>query len=139
MSRDVRVSYRDYKTRYKGYKSVPGSYDAERKTINIVVPDECQSNFGNRYELKPFYCLFDGPTGKYVISCFAKTGSNALRKSKSIERSLEERFSVTLLGGVLPEIYHSWPRMQNVIDIYHDDWRSGAIIDSRLFDQVAVY
>ena len=44
------MTYREYKTKYSNYETVPGSYDGTTKTIFVYVPKEEKavvSNMGN--------------------------------------------------------------------------------------------
>lgn len=84
----VRMSYREYKTKFPKHKTVAGSYDNTDKTIEVYFSDEemkKKTNLGNRYQLHDYRFLTD--MNRVGISPFvtvtAKNYENAYKNAKA--------------------------------------------------------
>lgn len=83
----VRLSYREYKTKWATHKTVPGSYDPEEKTIEVLFSNEemkQKTNLGNRYQMWSFWFRFEGvePYICPIVEFTAKTEENAVKNAK---------------------------------------------------------
>ena len=84
----VRMSYREYKTKYPKHKTVAGSYDSVDKTIEVYFSDEemkKKTNLGNRYQMHEYKFLTDinRVSINPVITVTAKTYDNAYKNAKA--------------------------------------------------------
>lgn len=96
-SSSVRMSYREYKTKFPTHKTVAGSYDKTDKTIEVYFTNEemkKKTNLGNRYELGEYKFLTDlNRVGvSSIIEVRAKTYENALKNAKAWAR--KEGFNI---------------------------------------------
>lgn len=93
----VRLPYREYKQRWADHKTVPGSYDKQERTIEVIFDNEemkAKTNLGNRYHLESFYFRFDGVQRGIspVVDFQAKTRENAIRNARKYARDLGYTF-----------------------------------------------
>jgi len=93
----VRMSYRDYKIKFRDHKTVAGSYDNTDKTIEVYFSDDemkKKTNLGNRYQISDYRFLTDlNRTGiSPYVTVRAKAYENAYKNAKAWGR--KEGFNI---------------------------------------------
>lgn len=79
----VKVSYRDYKSKYPNHKQVLGSYSQKDRTIELYFsPEEFKANFGNRYIMDRFLFILKNDNELFAGAFNAKTFANAIKNVK---------------------------------------------------------